>query len=522
VRRFFQITGIVAGAVIAVFAIALTGLNLYVQSQGTQAGIQQELSQRLGTPLRFNAVSVTPWGGLTLSGITIPQVVGGSGNFLAAKSFHLHIGIFSLFSGKLLIKKVALLHPTVDWPQNEDGKWRLPGSQKREHSAASPEETPPASPVPSPPAATPQPSAVAEAAASPAVWPATAPPAPPKETHRGLIPDVRKLSVTEGSFHFLDRAGKLVATFDDVDFRANVRNAVGLRGAAAVARMSVRDRFFLERMQSPLRYDPNRLELPKITARAGGGDVSGAFSIQPESQDSPFKVSVKFRNVQADEIVSEAGGPHGVIQGKLEGNFEAAGKASDPNALSGTGEIVLRDGQVQQYSLLVALGQVLQIEELTQLHLEQAQARYHVTPGLVTIDELVLRSPNIRLSATGTITFNGKLRLDSQLAINDKIRGQLYKPIRENFQPINEPGYSAVEFQVNGTLERPKTNLVERVVGRDLKEIVSGLLGGKKSERPKKKKKEAGAAASPAEESSPTVAPSDSSPVADATATPAP
>jgi hypothetical protein len=154
---------------------------------------------------------------------------------------------------------------------------------------------------------------------------------------------------------------------------------------------------------------------------------------------------------------------------------------------------------VRQYSLLVALGQVLQIDELTQLHLEQAQAKYHITPGLVTIDQLILRSPNIRLSATGTVTFDGKLQLESQLAINEKIRGQLFKPIRENFQPIDEPGYSAVDFQIGGTVERPKSNLVKKMVGGDLKDFVSGFFGGGKTDRPKKKKS-AGAAPTPGED----------------------
>ena len=101
------------------------------------------------------------------------------------------------------------------------------------------------------------------------------------------------------------------------------------------------------------------------------------------------------------------------------------------------------------------------------------------------------------------MTFNGKLRLDSQLAINDKIRGQLFKPIRDNFRSIAEEGYSAVDFQVSGTIDRPKSNLVEKVVGRDLKDFVSGLLGsGRKSDRPKKKKS-VDAASTPAEQMSP-------------------
>jgi hypothetical protein len=194
--------------------------------------------------------------------------------------------------------------------------------------------------------------------------------------------------------------------------------------------------------------------------------------------------------VQADQIIANAGGPKGVVQGKLEGNFQASGKTADPEAFVGRGEISLRDGRVQQYSLLVLLGELLQIEELRELHLEQAVARYHVNPGLVTIDELILRSPNIRLTATGTLRFNGKLKLDSQLAINDKIRSQLFKAIRQNFQPIGEPGYSAIDFQVGGTIDRPSTNLMDRLVGRDLSNMINSFLGGGKKERAKKKKKQ--------------------------------
>jgi hypothetical protein len=140
--------------------------------------------------------------------------------------------------------------------------------------------------------------------------------------------------------------------------------------------------------------------------------------------------------------------------------------------------------------LLVLLGELLQIEELTELHLEQAEARYQVSPGLVTIDELILRSPNIRLTASGTVEFNGKLKLDSQLAINDKIRSQLFKAIRQNFQPTSEPGYSAIDFQVGGTIDRPSTNLMDRLVGRDLSNMINSFLGGGKKDRAKKKKKQ--------------------------------
>ncbi|PYI73061.1 MAG: hypothetical protein DMF02_01985 [Verrucomicrobia bacterium] len=232
------------------------------------------------------------------------------------------------------------------------------------------------------------------------------------------------------------------------------------------------------------------------------GEINGYFAMQPEAEDSPFTTSVKFRNVLADQIVENAGGPKGMVKGKLEGSFQASGKTADPNALVGRGEIFLRDGRVQQYSLLVLLGQILQIEELQELHLEQAEAKYHLGPGLVTIDELVLRSPNIRLTASGTVAFDGRLKLDSRLAINDRIRGQLFKAIRNNFQPIDEPGYTAIDFQVGGTIQRPSTNLMDRLVGRDLSSMLNSFFGGKR-DKPKKKKKQIEEAAPAAPERSP-------------------
>ncbi|MFZ0915491.1 MAG: AsmA-like C-terminal region-containing protein, partial [Candidatus Udaeobacter sp.] len=322
-----------------------------------------------------------------------------------------------------------------------------------------------------------------------------------------VAPEVRRVSVKDGNFSFLDRAGGLLASFMGVDFRTNIRSASALQGDAMVARISLRDRFFLEQLRSPLRYEPDVLELSKISARAANGEINGYFAMQPEAEDSPFMTSVAFRNVLADQIVENAGGPKGMVKGELEGSFQASGKTADPNALVGSGEIFLRDGRVQQYSLLVLLGQILQIEELQELHLEQAEAKYHLSPGLVTIDELILRSPNVRLTASGTVAFDGELKLDSRLAINERIRGQLFKAIRANFQPIDEPGYAAIDFHVGGTIDRPSTNLMDRLVGHNLSSMLNSLLGGKKDRSKKKKQLEEAVPVVPSPSASPEEAP---------------
>src|SRR5436190_17851386 len=146
---------IALGLFIGVALLILLGVNMYVQSRGTQARIQQELSQRLGATLRIQRISVTPWWGLKLTGITIPQSQPGtSPDFLTAKAFRLRIRFSSLFGGHLVIKEISLVNPEVVWAQNTDGKWRVPSlpplapPKTTAADKVPPAETPSSSPPP--------------------------------------------------------------------------------------------------------------------------------------------------------------------------------------------------------------------------------------------------------------------------------------------------------------------------------------------------------------------------------------
>ena len=529
-KKLSRVLLIVLAAILGAMVLILIGVNMYVQSQGTQARIQQELSQRLGTTLQVRRISVTPWAGLKLSGITIPQSQHGvSADFLTAKTFRLRIKFGSLFSQRLVIKEISLINPEVVWAQNADGKWRLPSPPPEPMAKVPLSERIEPGGAPTIPAKTDLTPTTEKKEQAPEMSPVNEPEtALPVETEGAapFTPEIQRVNLVHGRFRFLDEQLRSVATFDDVRFRSGFRTATDLRGDISIAKTSLRDRFFLEQLQSPLRYAPDELDFSRITAGAGGGEITGQFTLLPQTENSPFTVSIKFHDVQADRIVADAGGAPGMITGRLEGHLDASGTTADQNALAGAGEIILRDGQIQQYSLLIALGQLLQIEELQKLHFDQAQVRYHISPGIVTIDELLFRSQSMRLSGAGTVSFEGKLHLESQLAVNEKMRSQLFRAIRENFRPIDEPGYFGVGFQVSGTIGRPKTNLMDKLIGRDLKDlgsVINSFIGGGKSEKTKTKKKDDASAPVPGPSVTPATAESSSSaPTSTAAASPTP
>jgi type II secretion system protein N len=478
-HRLRRTIGWLLVVVVAIFLVSLLGANLYVQSQTTQQRIQQELSQRLKMPLQIQRISVTPWGGLNLSGITIPQLSDTHATpFLEAKDFRLRVKVRSIFWRPLVIKEVALIGPAVIWPQNESGEWRVPMKE-------SPIET--QTPPPQPAATlTAPPENVVE------VTPSETEPKQAKAAKVESIatgPQIKKVRLSDGSFHFLDREKRNVALFDGVQFSSSMRDITTIRGQVRIDHIALRDRVFLSALRSPVRYNPDELALSGLTAQIAKGQLAGDFSMAPQEEDSPFTVHASFHRLQADQLVAEAGGSRDIVHGFLEGTLEATGKTADPEALTGSGTILLQNGHVQQFAVLAALGQLLQIEELTELDLEQAEAKYHLKGNTVLIDELILRSPNLRLTATGSISLRGgKLALDSVLAINEKIRSQLFRGIRENFVATSEPGQYALQFHVGGTVEKPKTDLMERAVGADLKNlsgVIDALLGHGKGKKKK-------------------------------------
>ena len=302
-----------------------------------------------------------------------------------------------------------------------------------------------------------------------------------------VAPEVRRVSVKDGDFSFLDQTGNwlrvlqewiFAPTFATLWHSGEMQKSLEFRCGTVFSWISSVHRFATSPMSS---------NSPKISARVAKGEVNGYFAMQPEAEDSPFTTSINFHDVLADQIVENAGGPREWSRASWKEASKPQGKLGDPEALVGEGEIFLRDGRVQQYRLLVLLGQI-SCRSRNYRSFIWSRRRQNITcaRGMVTIDELVLRSPNIRLTSSGTVAFDGTLQLNSQLAINDRVRGQLFKAIRDNFIRIDEPGYSAIEFQVGGTVDRPSTNLVEQVVGRDISSMLNSFFGGKK-DRPEEK-----------------------------------
>ena len=477
------------GVIVALAALGVLAMNLYVQSAGTQRRIERVLSSGLKVPVHVTSTIVTPWGGLKASGITVPQTSAHQGNFLEAESFTAHFAWLGLFKHRMDASDVSMNNPRVTWFQSPNGRWELPGQEEQPPPPA-PKSTPP------PPAATPAPAVSAPPAASPSgsPHPATspvqsAPPVPaasPQEEAAQQPPpehpshpwevSVHQLLVNGASFDFWDEKGNLVTQLAGVNVSCLDPKATGTKGQFSCRELSLKDRIFLHAMQGDWSYAAGSLSLTSLQTTIGSGTINGTAQLETSAKHTPFQADAKFDGVNVDELMIDSGAPAGEVSGTMGGWLDLRGNSGKTSSLNGSGQVYLADGKMQGIGILQMLGRGLQIPDLVELNLSTAELDWRMVNGVVDIDDLVLQSQNLRVTANGTIGTDGRLKVKARLTIDAVLIERLPKFILDSFKEENSPTTRYIDFDIGNTISHPKTKLLEELMGHRIQSQMSGLM----------------------------------------------
>ncbi|MHA3772661.1 AsmA family protein [Verrucomicrobiota bacterium sgz303538] len=461
VNRLSKVILISLASLLVIALAAVIAVNLYVQSPSTQARIQEEITRALRIPIDITNASVTPWGGLRIAGITIPSE---EGNFLEASSFTAKYRIIPLLRGKLIISTMILDSPRIVWGQNAEGRWVLPalpdtGERKRAKDAA------------------------AEANA----------PEPAKKKSSGIAVQVEAFELRDGSIELRDSEGKQVALGSDVRLTYSLKRTDRVEGMANIGRLAWKESLIFNDVRTPFVYMKGELTLPDLQAALGTGSVKGKLVLEPEKKDTPFSFDLHCDKIDLARVTAEAGWPAGQAAGMLSGDIELKGSAKKAERAEGKGQVLLTDGQFRQLEFFQTLGQVLQISELANLRLREGRANFRIADEKAFIENLVLDAPDIRLSAKGLTRFDGKLALDAELALSQRLAKQLPGFVRDNFGPANSDGGRSIPFKIVGRTDKPRSDLLDQLVGKSVgsqfDDLVSNLFGLKKKKDDGKKKK---------------------------------
>ena len=291
-----------------------------------------------------------------------------------------------------------------------------------------------------------------------------------------LLKTLRSLTVANASMDWQLADGRTKLQMEGValSLRLNDKNAGS--GELTVNRCTWMDVIVLKAGRAEMKLADGTLRMETIKAGCGEGVVSGSAEAALLSPQT-FALRLNADDVDLEKMSDEL--PNLRLSGKAQGALQIEGSLVDEASWKGGAKLEIRDGKLRGVNLLQMLGQIFQIQEISNFQIKQGVAKVRIAERKMWLDELKLDGGDLSLSAPGTLDFERNLALNAKLSVPERLlNGRVAQLLSRGFSAPDGAGLRSIGFQVSGTLDKPSTNLMDKVVGEGLGGVVNQLLGG--------------------------------------------
>jgi len=429
-----------AAILLAVPALILLCINVYLQSAGVQDRVRAAAADAMGVELRIRSTAYTPWEGLVLRDLSIPDSTTENFNAVEAAALRIRFSLLPLLQKRFVVTECTLFEPRLVIRQLENGNWVVPLTRRVK--------------VPTD---------------------VNVPTTPGPEGGPSFTAELQRIRIGSGQIALIDARNRTVLLLERTDIDAALTPEMRAEGIVSIARMKLGDSLRLRRIESPFTWDGSALDVPQIQGELAGGQFLGSYHLQT-GETPAFALTAELKDVLLRKLADEAGIEPGKTDGQLQGTLSLQGDPRRSEDLTGAGRFELLSAKLKPVEFLSKLGELFQIDELQLLKLSDAWIDLTIGKGRVNVDDFFLKSENLIIRGEGPIHFDGKLNLEAKLLINQKLHNQLKSLLGKNFKDSKDPEYREMAFTVKGTVARPKTDILKKLTGISLEGNVGGFL----------------------------------------------
>jgi hypothetical protein len=460
VKRIGKILVISLGTLAVLFIAGVWMLNRWLESPAMRTRIERELSKAVRVPLKFSALSISPWGGISASEVTVPAA---KGNFFEASKFTAKYSLSALLGGRLVFSEINVDGPKFVITQSADGKWEappLPADLQAELDAKKKPKAPKVKADKSAPA-TPKPAATPK----------------PKNTADVVV---GKLNIVGGAAELYDQTGAPFATLSDIRLLLPGITEDKIEGMLSVGYAVLYGKLAMRELRMGVSHSEQKgFICPNYSAVIGGGKISGGFATLPERATElglPYSGKIVASDVDIVQACTEASAEPPNLTGILSANIIIKGVGDLKKELKIKGDIQLKKGTFRELEMIRQLGEFLSLEDVAKFGIDEAALTFDLAMERISIQPLTINAPPLVVSATGTSKLDGKMKLAAVLAVED---GFLEKraAIASQFSAPDASGRRNLAFDVTGTWTKPKSDLLEKVTGTTDKTTQKIIVG---------------------------------------------
>jgi hypothetical protein len=425
--------GIIAAVFCGLLLLGQLALRIYLSEKRIREGI----SRATGMKVQFESCAVGVWGTVRLNGLTGSV---GNGDSVSAGTVMVRPKLWAVLCGGIVLEEVRIRDvrlvrmekaahgkggdQATELDSEKNGGWRRAGSGEV----------------------------------------------------RRILGMVERVSVSNAAFDWLKADGSVRAQVEGADFWYGQTGTREGRGEVNFARAIWEESLAVDSVRAALRLREGDVRISNIAARCGGGSLEGEAAVT-FGEAARFEFRLAAEKVDLGKMSQEL--PSLRISGIADARLQMEGVPGEEQTWTGAGEVSVADGMFKGIGVLQMLGQIFQVQELAQLKARRAHSRIQIAERRVTLDGLEVDAGDIQLTAPGVVDFRRSLSLNARITLPEQmIRGKALQLLDTRFSAADAAGRRSMDFLVNGTLDKPQTDLLEKLVGDNLGAVVGGALGG--------------------------------------------
>lgn len=394
--------------------------------------------------MKIGSTNFTPWNGLVVRNITIPDPQNTVQNMVEAKALRIRFAWLPLLEQRFVVTELALFEPKIFVRQVPSGDWLVP--------------------LPPPPQAIMALQETADAAE------------PKAKGGKSFRAELQGVHLRDGQVAFINAKGMTVLFLEKAEFKAEIAPDFSAQGTFNVERLDLGGRLRPRKISGPFTWNGSVFDAPDIQGSLSGGKIAASYQVTA-SEAPQFTLKLALDGIELKKLFDDAYVDPGQTEGKLQGVLDLTGDPRSLETLVGGGHAELLAARLKPLDFLVQLGTLLQIDELQMLKLTDAKMDFSVKEQKVFVDNLFLKTENLILSGQGPVRFTGQMDMEAKLQINRKLQRQLKGMLNKNFVDSADPEYKEIAFAVDGKIDNPRTNLLDKLIGIDnISKDVGGLL----------------------------------------------
>lgn len=291
-----------------------------------------------------------------------------------------------------------------------------------------------------------------------------------------LLRSLRAVQITDVALDWILADGRSRWQVEGAELRFTPDSSGGGSGFFKARQSTWMEAVQLKNIEGGLLLQDGKMTLQDIRALCGGGEVRAAADVSSK-HGYPFNFELSAEGVDLEKMSDEL--PSLRLAGHAKAGLHLEGCAEQAETWKGTARVDLMDGRFKGVNLLQMIGQIFQIQEIANLKVQEGRLRARIADSKIHLDELHLDAGDVILAAPGYLDFQRSLALNAQLSLQQRLlNGRVSQMFSTAFSSADDAGRRSIGFQVAGSLEKPTTNLLEKVVGESLGGVVNQLLGG--------------------------------------------